>query len=349
MKTVGQGTPECPWGCRTPLPPKSEWRISFHLQGTISILRAQNRKLVAAYEDPEQPGLPTNTSTTPAGAGGGAEDDRQQLQKDAPPLLRQRVDALHEEVNPDGHRQNLMILILGQSGVGKSLIHQFCINPNIQKPDIVGPTHGMDMKAVQPFSKLPLRFEVFDTAGQERFRGISLGNVRRAMGIVWVLDLSQEEDIFEQDEEFLRQCLQTVRPGVPFLFLANKIDIFRKKYAKVNKKEVTENFLLWSSCCRPLCIVLFVCCCFFILVFPFCSFFLPFFRSVFQPFLYSLHILLMLSSSHPCRCLSPDFYVSFSTSSWSCLFLPSHFLRTRKLRSVSESRRTVSCNWLCQN
>lgn len=235
-KLGSPGTPECPWGCRTPLPPRNEWKISFHLAGTISVLQAHNRQLIQAFSE-QEPGAPGTSSYVPPSSSSGSsaaaqEELARRQHENSPAQLRSRVESLHSEVNPENRAQHMMVLILGQSAAGKSMIAQFCVNPSMQTPQDVAPTTGMDLKRVQPFQKLPLRFDVMDTAGQERFRSISLQSVRRAVGIVWVLDFDQEGDLYQLDNPFLRQAMALIRPNVPVLFLANKIDLFRKKHAQ---------------------------------------------------------------------------------------------------------------------
>jgi len=117
----------------------------------------------------------------------------------------------------------LKILIIGQSGVGKSsLLLRF--TDDVFDPDQPA-TIGVDfkVKTIDVDGNL-VKLAIWDTAGQERFRTLTPSYYRGAQGAILVYDVSSRQS-FEKLEPWLQE-LQTyaTKPNLVKMLVGNKID-----------------------------------------------------------------------------------------------------------------------------
>lgn len=116
------------------------------------------------------------------------------------------------------------VVLVGDSGVGKScIIVRYC-------EDSFQPTHyatiGIDFKLrrlqLKPDSTVTL--QLYDTAGQERFRTLSKSFYRKAHAVILVYDNS-DYDSFDHLSHWLAEINQICSPSIPRLILGNKSDL----------------------------------------------------------------------------------------------------------------------------
>jgi len=149
----------------------------------------------------------------------------------------------------------LKIIILGESGVGKTaLLQKYVMGKFIEEHKA---TIGADFltKEITVEDK-SVTLQIWDTAGQERFQ--SLGNVfyRGADACVLVYDIEKEET-FQKIEEWKTNFLSQASPddpsNFPFLLCGNKCDlestrqvtpIQGQRYAESNKMQFYETSAL---------------------------------------------------------------------------------------------------------
>ena len=83
--------------------------------------------------------------------------------------------------------QMFKIIIIGESGVGKTAIMQrLCENTY---DTVYVTTVGVDFKPkILEIGKKRIKMQIWDTAGQERFRNITASYYRNAQGVVIVYD-----------------------------------------------------------------------------------------------------------------------------------------------------------------
>jgi len=121
----------------------------------------------------------------------------------------------------------LKIIILGESGVGKTaILHKYVMGKFIEEHKA---TIGADFltKDIQIKDK-SITLQIWDTAGQERFQSLGNAFYRGADACVLVYDATNK-DTFRKIEEwknnFLDQCGTENPDKFPFLLLGNKIDL----------------------------------------------------------------------------------------------------------------------------
>lgn len=127
------------------------------------------------------------------------------------------------------HRKKVLlkVIILGDSGVGKtSLMNQY-VNKKFSKQ--YKATIGADFltKEVMIDDKL-VTMQIWDTAGQERFQSLGVAFYRGADSCVLVYDITDPKS-FEALEswmdEFLVQAAPRNQDEFPFVVIGNKVDL----------------------------------------------------------------------------------------------------------------------------
>ena len=118
---------------------------------------------------------------------------------------------------------NFKIVIIGDSGVGKSCIlkravqHKF--DENYQA------TIGFEFLLMHyKVNDLKLKLQIWDTCGQEMYRSLVQGFYRNTSLAILVYDVSSEKS-FEGLELWLRDIQQHTEPDLPIFIIGNKCDL----------------------------------------------------------------------------------------------------------------------------
>ena len=125
------------------------------------------------------------------------------------------------------------IILIGSSGVGKSSILQRYIQKTFN--DSYASTIGVDffMKSINIGEK-PIKLQIWDTAGTEKFRSITTGYYRGADAAFVVFDLSSKTS-FKAVSEWIENYYKYKNPDSEknVVLIGNKVDL-------VDKREVTQ-------------------------------------------------------------------------------------------------------------
>ncbi|QFZ29150.1 putative ras-related Rab-7a [Clavispora lusitaniae] len=159
-----------------------------------------------------------------------------------PCLFRYSAHMAQSAPNSDSAPSNIKVVILGDSGVGKTCLRSQFVHhvfTNAYKATIGGDyltttieiedksrplssTEGMDGSRIAPTTKVNL--QIWDTAGQERFNSISKAFYRGADVAVFVYDITNYESLLSIRDwfaRFLEHC-HVEKPGV--VIVGNKSD-----------------------------------------------------------------------------------------------------------------------------
>jgi Ras-related protein Rab-18 len=128
---------------------------------------------------------------------------------------------------------SLKILIIGDSGVGKSSLLLRFVN-NTFDPD-QSSTIGVDFKVKTiKLSDKTVKLAIWDTAGQERFRTLTPAYYRGAQGVILVYDVCLP-DSFEGLEVWLNELdTYATKKDLVKMLVGNKID---KTERKINRSD----------------------------------------------------------------------------------------------------------------
>ncbi|XP_073037116.1 ras-related protein RABC2a-like [Primulina huaijiensis] len=118
------------------------------------------------------------------------------------------------------------VLLVGDSGVGKSsLLHSF-ITKCQQLPHDLAPTIGVDFKIkLLTTGGKKLKLTIWDTAGQERFGMLASSYYRGAHGIILVYDVTRRETFTNLSGIWAKELeLYCTNPDCIKILVGNKVD-----------------------------------------------------------------------------------------------------------------------------
>ena len=134
-------------------------------------------------------------------------------------------------------RKKFNINFLGDTTVGKTSIIKRHVNKTFDENAIA--TIGIDnIKDEKEFDKKKYSFKIYDTAGQERYKSISLNYIKLGDGFLLVFSVDNKET-FDKLEEWVQNIYDSVSIDEKVIFLVgNKID----SPNRVVKREEAEAF-----------------------------------------------------------------------------------------------------------
>jgi small GTP-binding protein len=118
------------------------------------------------------------------------------------------------------------LLIVGESGVGKTcMLLRFA--DNLFEENFLS-TIGVDFKVKEiTVNNQKVKLQIWDSAGQERFRNITSSYYRNCSGIIIVYDVTSE-DSFIRVTDWIQEVRRYV-PTVPLIVVGNKCDLEDKR------------------------------------------------------------------------------------------------------------------------
>ena len=120
--------------------------------------------------------------------------------------------------------EELKIITLGNSSVGKS---SFIIKyvDNAFSFDYIT-TLGVDykQKKIKLKNEKEIRLRIFDTAGQERFKSVSVSFIKKADGVILIYDIGKKES-FDSINNWIENIRDIGRENLPVILVGNKCDL----------------------------------------------------------------------------------------------------------------------------
>ena len=145
-------------------------------------------------------------------------------------------------------RKKFNINFLGDTSVGKTSIIKRHVNKTFDENAIA--TIGIDnIKDEKEFDKKTYSFKIYDTAGQERYKSISINYIKLGDGFLLVFAVDKRET-FEKLEEWVQNIYDSVPVDEKVIFLVgNKIDspdrVVTKEEAEAYAKK--KNFTYYET------------------------------------------------------------------------------------------------------
>ena len=132
--------------------------------------------------------------------------------------------------------QRINLAVLGNSAVGKT---SFILRYAEERFDNnYTPTLGIDFlikETISPNGE-KLKIYLYDTAGQEKFKSISLNTIKLADGIVLIYDISNQKS-FESIAEWTISIKNLPEEDYPILLIGNKCDLIEERIVEKNEGE----------------------------------------------------------------------------------------------------------------
>ena len=131
---------------------------------------------------------------------------------------------------------------MGESGVGKSSLLSVYTKGEISNNPM--PTIGVEFqcKVFELKDGSKVKFQLYDTAGQEKYRSIVANYLRKALGCLLVYDITKRST-FEQCKQFMTDIRQIAEPDCVILLVGNKNDLQDQRQVEMDeaKRFATEN------------------------------------------------------------------------------------------------------------
>ena len=116
------------------------------------------------------------------------------------------------------------VLLLGDSTVGKTcFLLRYC-DKTFQEAHLS--TIGLDyrLKTMQLKSGKNIKLQIWDTAGQDRFRAITKNYYKGANGIILIYDVTNIQS-YENVKNWISQIREEANPNVVIYLAGNKVDV----------------------------------------------------------------------------------------------------------------------------
>lgn len=122
----------------------------------------------------------------------------------------------------------LRLVLIGDSGVGKSSLLLRFADDSFTESFIS--TIGVDFRyrTIKVENNKEVKLQIWDTAGQDRFRSITSAYYRNADGIVMVYDVTKM-DSFEHVEEWLSEVDKYATENIVKILVGNKADLHHER------------------------------------------------------------------------------------------------------------------------
>ena len=120
------------------------------------------------------------------------------------------------------------VLLLGDSSVGKTcFLLRYC-DKSFQ--DVHLSTIGLDyrLKTITLKNNKNIKLQIWDTAGQDRFRAITKNYYKSANGVLLIYDISNLQT-YENVKNWISQIREEANPNVIIYLVGNKIDLPKEK------------------------------------------------------------------------------------------------------------------------
>ena len=137
------------------------------------------------------------------------------------------------------------VLLLGDSTVGKTcFLLRYC-DKTFQEAHLS--TIGLDyrLKSMTLQSGKNIKLQIWDTAGQDRFRAITKNYYKGANGIILIYDVTNVQS-YENVKNWISQIREEANPNVVIYLAGNKVDVSeQEKLVKTEDgKKIADEFKL---------------------------------------------------------------------------------------------------------
>ena len=142
------------------------------------------------------------------------------------------------ESNPK--ERSLKILLLGDTTVGKTCFLKRYLDDTFQ--DAYLSTIGFDFKFkyITLKSGKKVKVQLWDTAGEERFRTIAKSYYKGAHGIILIYDVTNQKS-FDNIKNWLIQIKEEAPSRICVILVANKIDCEDRKVSKKDGENLAKS------------------------------------------------------------------------------------------------------------
>ena len=149
---------------------------------------------------------------------------------------------MYDEEEAEDDYNLYKILVLGDTSVGKScLLLRFCDN-SFQEAHLT--TIGLDfrLKTINLKDDRKVKIQIWDTAGEDRFRSITRNYYKGAKGILLIFDVTNKET-FTHVRDWIERIHEESPEGITICLVGNKIDMNESRVISNEEgKKIADEF-----------------------------------------------------------------------------------------------------------
>jgi len=149
---------------------------------------------------------------------------------------------MYDEEEAEDDYNLYKILLLGDTSVGKScLLLRFCDN-SFQEAHLT--TIGLDfrLKTINLKDDRKVKIQIWDTAGEDRFRSITRNYYKGAKGILLIFDVTNKET-FTHVRDWIERIHEESPEGITICLVGNKIDMNESRVISNEEgKKIADEF-----------------------------------------------------------------------------------------------------------
>ena len=158
------------------------------------------------------------------------------------------------DVDGDEDAKNCKVVLLGESGVGKTSIISRFINDAFEEGCVstTGASYVSKDLVFKDYKNQLVKFEIWDTAGQEKYRSLTQIFYKDASIAILVYDITSEESFEEVQNYWYKQLKECAPKNIVIGLAANKSDLFENEQVPEEKarnfaQEIGAIFRLTSA------------------------------------------------------------------------------------------------------
>ena len=142
------------------------------------------------------------------------------------------------------------VIGVGDSGVGKtSIINRYIENFNPDEKATIGASFSSKLEVVDDYN---ISFDIWDTAGEERFRSVNSIFYKEASICLIVYDITNLKSFQNIKDYWYKSVKENAIPDIIFGIAGNKMDLVNKEAVDQKKaeefcKEINASFFLTSA------------------------------------------------------------------------------------------------------
>ncbi|MFX1284856.1 MAG: Rab family GTPase [Promethearchaeota archaeon] len=130
----------------------------------------------------------------------------------------------------------LKVVLIGDGGVGKTAIRERYLGKGFDSQYVL--TIGADFATKDDvIYGTPIRYQIWDLAGQERFDGVRGVYYRGALGALLVFDVTRPDSYFNVPKWVKELWANNGRDKLPIVIVANKIDMRGSKTETISAEQ----------------------------------------------------------------------------------------------------------------
>ena len=128
----------------------------------------------------------------------------------------------------NGNTKSVKAVLLGESGVGKTCIIARFINNTFENNimSTTGASYAGKTMAFEEFGGQCIKFEIWDTAGQEKYRSLTKIFYKDAAVAILVYDITRKESYEELKNYWYNQLKECSPSNIVIGIAANKCDLY---------------------------------------------------------------------------------------------------------------------------